>query len=297
MPDDVMAGASRPAFRSFADYCEMFRDEDRARFILLLSHYRSGSHLFKDMLKTLDGISCEGEVFHRFDGVDIPRSFAEFRRTCPEVDQEIDDLEKVIRAFFGFLLDGMPRNARLVLDVKYVDAYRFGVPDQASVPMPRLLELLAEWQMPLLHLKRNSIFHLAVSHQVLLQTGEWAKTPEGNQVTDDRAHLEHRPEIVFLHPADVLQEARAAFALQRQFDSYLSGYSGPVIPAFYEDIAGLRAQRTLARVATALGIYLDPQGKLDVKLQRQGSAERVGNITEIFDYFQENAPELLTSDI
>jgi LPS sulfotransferase NodH len=211
------------------------------RFVVLLSHERSGSHYVTDMLVSTGQIQSFDEIcnFKAVDPETAAASFFRYRRTAQARDSDIllrPSPEAMARLLDGYLCHlsrvGRP-GKKLLIDIKYGHVHNFEIGWCPSERRPFLLGWLASQGIPVVHLTRRNSLASAISNLIAEKTNIW-----------------HRKEDAAEKPSARIPVQRAvheALLVEREKDNFFNWLMGvPNVAIEYEQVAGEKAVRDAA---------------------------------------------------
>jgi len=278
-PDGVQSPARRrPAVE---------REEFKRTFVLY-SNQRSGSNLFKSTMVEVGGLFASKEVFLREGQSGVCNlTFDEYladpkRRSAELTGQAHELIPDYLREF----LLQTPQKKPVLIDLKYPQAFRLGVDDVFH--SPNILKVLGRLRVPIIHLVRRDVLSQAISYIVAVRTGTWVDFGHAARVPDTGVKF-------WLDPAEVTQVARAREFSVRTARYHLEFLKVRHITVFYEDIAGPAWATQYRRVLRFLDLYAEVPETHRPKTVPQRSTRRVANLTEVLEYVQKAAPELVYS--
>jgi LPS sulfotransferase NodH len=262
---------------------------DVQRSAVLYSNLRSGSNLFRITIGAVGRIFVPEEIFnpvYRSPNALLFNAYLEQPGT--DLQGFLLEPEKNLPAYFQAFFADAPRDAPVLIDLKYSQAYALGVDYDVHVPV--ILKVLVNWQFPIIHLVRRDVVAQAISHLVALRTGKYLQIAgrEDAKTADNK-------EKFWLDPAEVLRVARAGDWAARAAQRHLDVLGARQMRILYEDIIGPAAISHYRRCLRFLDIYREiPQGYAP-RIVRQNSSRLVVNIEEIMEYVMAHAPELIHS--
>ena len=224
---------------------------------LLLSRQRSGSHFLKSLIEArFTGVVCTGEVLESPADTQSPvlPAHPEISRFWSWYTREaaLGNIsaapDKRIAAFEFYLrnLVWLTKPNQLVIDVKYNCVRSLSGYEDTDHGSTDFTTFIRCAQIPVLHLIRENILKMIVSHELARQTGIWHRTSEKNA-------LEQLPQI-HLDPRKVLSAVVQSDRLTRDYQEHFIDYPG-YEEVVYEDL--IREQKpsypTLQTVAHFLG--------------------------------------------
>lgn len=260
---------------------------DFQRTALVLSGYRSGSHMLKLSLARLAQMQGPSEPLNAniVDGASFNLG-AMIARGGPQVSL-FSNSAAAFREFLAYFYEQMEPKQKILFEMKYDQAFAFGVNSLMDLPLPVpvALQEFALRAVPVIHLTRRDIVAQAMSLLVAERSGEFLRM--SNAGAGDALPP------VRLSPRDVLAGAQRIQHARLHFDRLLPMLGMRVLSVEYEELAAGNSVEVLRSALRFLGRYADvPQG-FSFPTQRQGSESSVINALEIRDYVAARAPEIL----
>lgn len=196
------------------------------------------------------------------------------------------DPDTGLRRFLNYLYSAVSPNGNILLDIKYEQAYRLGIDNEAHGPV--VLTQLVRMGVPIIHLIRRDAIAQAVSHLVALRTGVFSKTAgDVDRTVDD--------ERIWLDPEHVLGVARSRRDAHRRAREHLSALHARHMTVFYEDISGADRTNQIQRIFQFVDQYVEIPDNFVSDTIRQESRRRVVNMDDINHYIVEREPDLVYS--
>jgi LPS sulfotransferase NodH len=221
------------------------------RFIVLLSHERSGSHFVTDLLASTGQVHSFDEVcnFNAVDPETAPASFFGFRRRAQEQDPDIllrpsvDSGARLLDGYLHHLTKLAGPRKKLLIDIKYGHVHNFEIGWWPSERRPFLIGWLARHDIPVLHLTRRNSVAAAVSNLIAEKTQIWHRKEEAREHTRVRIAVQ--------------RAVHEALLVEREKDNYFNWLTGVRhLPLEYEQIAGNKSDRdaVMARACDFIGV-------------------------------------------
>jgi LPS sulfotransferase NodH len=188
-----------------------------ARFIVLISHERSGSHYLSDMLTANTGVRSFDEIcnYNAIDPDTSPASFFRFRREAQVADPDIalrpspESNTRLMDSYLAQLETMATGPKRLLLDIKYGHVHNFEVGWCPTERRPFLPAYLEERGIPVIHLTRRDSLAAIVSGMIADRRRVWHRKGEGQE-----------PFAKVRIPA--MKAVQEALALDREKENFLS---------------------------------------------------------------------------
>ena len=260
---------------------------DFQRTALVLSGYRSGSHMLKLSLARLAQMQGPPEPLSPYFVERARFNLSDFIAQGGPSEPIFTHATAAFREFLARFYAHMEREQKILFDVKYDQAFTFGVDPlmETTLPAPIVLQEFALQNVPVIHLTRRDIVAQAMSLLVAERSGEFLRM----------SHVSAGDALppVRLSPRDVLAGAQRIQHARLHFDRLLPMLGMRVLTVEYEELAAGNSVEVLRSALRFLGRYADvPQG-FSFPTQRQGSESSVINALEIRDYIAARAPEIL----
>ncbi|WP_284266208.1 hypothetical protein [Roseicyclus amphidinii] len=175
---------------------------------------------------------------------------------------------------------------KILFDVKYPQAFAFGVNGDMDLPMPVpvVLQEFAKLGVPVIHLTRRDVVAQAMSLLVAERSGVYL-TRTGEDPGDGYVPIR-------LSPKDVLTAARRFHHSRVHFETVLSTLGMRVLPLRYEDLSSETGIDVLRSALRFLGRYADVPAGFNVPTRRQSSEASVINADDVRAFVSARAPEL-----
>lgn len=269
MPKDAAQGVARPA--------QHLTYHDFRRSVVLFCSFRCGSHMFKAALERLTGLSVPPEPLNRYyggeQGYTIGKFAAEAKSTLPPLSKPRDAAHAFLVRFFA----AQPPEARVLLDIKYQQAYALGVTDETLVPMPTpmLLDVMHRGRVPFVHMIRRDVVSQAISLMIAEKSGSYFATPPlPNQ-------NEPTPAKIRLVPRQVFDVARNQRLAQLQATALLKSMDVQLMTIAYEDLIGPNRAEHYREAMRFMNLYGDIPPNFSSQTISQNSMALVANMAEI----------------
>lgn len=252
--------------------------------VVVYSNFRAGSHLLQSSLAALTSLRDADEVFARRS--DDPASFNAFLAgAAADPDALLLDPESQLPHYLRHLFEHAAHDGPLILSLKYTQAYRLGADDMTAAPL--ILKVLADYQVPVLHLVRRDVVQQAISHLVAASSGQFHAT--------DPATNPANGQTLWLDPAEVAALARVRAEEQQRSRAHLDAISARHLTVYYEELAPGRVAEELRRVLRFLDRYAPVPDGFRAPTRAMDSDRRVSNRAEIMDHLLNRSPDLLQS--
>jgi LPS sulfotransferase NodH len=261
---------------------------DFQRTAIILSGYRSGSHLLKLSLASLAQMQGPPEPLNF--GISGGKVFAlgDHLATGGPQASLISHAPAAFHEFLAKFYASTERETKILFDLKYSQAFAFGVNGDMDMqlPVPVTLHEFAKLGVPVIHLVRRDVVAQAMSLLVAEQSGVYLRR-KGDVASDDSAAP------VRLSPRDVLRAARRFHHSRLHFNMVLSALGMRVLTMHYEDLASDTGVEQLRSALRFLGRYADVPASFATPTRRQSSESSVMNADDIRAHVRQRAPELL----
>ncbi|HEX4077733.1 MAG TPA: hypothetical protein VHX61_02510 [Rhizomicrobium sp.] len=248
------------------------------RFVILLSHERSGSHYLVDMLTSQSPIASLDEICN-FNSVNPDKSRASFFRfqhetgirdselmLRPNAETRTRFMDLYLRHLAG-LVDGQKK---ILLDIKYGHVHNFEIGWCPSERRPFLLDYLERRNVPVVHLTRADSIAAVASSMIAEKTGVWHRRNSDAE------------EVVAKVPLPTLKVAYEALALEREKDNFFGWLPGcRFFNVGYEQLAGPETVRSaiMTRVCSFLGL----PDRTEFPSRHSKVTPPLGNVVQNFD--------------
>lgn len=262
-----------------------YRDFQRTGVIL--SGYRSGSHLLKLSLAALAQMQGPPEPLNsRHRGPD-GFTLADYLALDAPRPSTITHGPGAFHDFLARFYRSTLPVRRVLFDLKYAQAFQFGVNGDMDLPLPVpvVLEEFAKLGVPVIHLVRRDVVAQAVSLLLAEENGIYL-TRAGAEGGAGRAPVR-------LSPRDVLRAARRFHHARLHFDAVLAALGMRTLHLTYENLAGPDGTESLRAALRFLGRHADVPAGFTPPTRRQSSTDAVINIDDIRAHVRQRAPELL----
>ena len=251
--------------------------------VVVYSNFRAGSHLLQSSLAALTLLRDADEVFARQS--DDPASFNAFLASpAADPDALLLDPESQVPHYIRHLFEHAAHDGPLILSLKYTQAYRLGADDMTAAPL--ILKVLADYQVPVLHLVRRDAVQQAISHLVAASSGQFHATAANDPAAG---------QTLWLDPVEVAALARVRAEEQRRARAHLDAISARHLTVYYEELAPGRVAEELRRVLRFLDRYAPVPDGFRAPTRAMESDRRVSNRAEIMDHLLNRSPDLLHS--
>jgi hypothetical protein len=253
----------------------------------IIGRPRSGTTVFKDMLKTHPALFSLGEIFNETN----ERSYFHFLQARIHEDAR-EALPSRAVANFGRYLEwcwelAQARKARartLVLDVKYDQAHLLCEPWWSVGSLPRIFFLIRERGWKVIDIHRNNVMGLVVSNQIAIKTKIYHSTNLAPGATQS-AKVRIDPQRLEREVATTENSYRRVSDHFREYKKYL--------PISYEEMFaddGNFSPAVLDRVSRLLGVdnKFDAKPKL-AKLLEKDVFSHIENEAEIRAMMQQRS--------
>ena len=257
------------------------------QFCFVIGRPRSGTTVFKDMLKTHPALFSIGEIFNETN----ERSYFQFLQDRVRQDPGAA-LPSRATATFGEYLEWCwalaqarkPRARTLVLDVKYDQSHLLAESWWSLGSLPRIFFLIRERGWKVIDVHRTNVVGLIVSNQVAIKTKIYHST--------NLAPGESQSARVHIDPKRLLREVRVTEDCYRRVGDHFREYPKYLRISYEEmfDEAGNFSPAVLERVSAFLRVEnkFDAKPKL-AKLLEGDIFSHIENAAEIRDVLTERA--------
>ncbi|MEO0561306.1 MAG: hypothetical protein AAF125_04295 [Chloroflexota bacterium] len=236
-----------------ADRVDAEMDYDPSQIVYLIAKQRSGTHLFNGVIASAPDISPVGEVYH-VKGAEDPINFFHFRHQWLQANPNkmIGDYHvhvEVFDAYHAFLVS-KARNSRVLVDAKYNVLHNHNHAWQNPLEAPVIFNMLAERDIPVVHLIRRDLLDCYLSHELARADGEWVR----REISTNVAHVPTPSTMLTLDPAST---AKALHWRKREVE-FMRAHCRTVPrvqEVYYSDLAGFTAgENGLDDLRSFLGI-------------------------------------------
>jgi hypothetical protein len=154
---------------------------DADRFIILISHERSGSHYVSDMLMAASTIQSVDEVcnFNAVNPESSKASFLGFKREAGISNPDIvlrpspSSMGELLGLYLGRLQGLVKPEKQILIDVKYGHVHNFEIGWWPSERRPFLLQWLEQRDIKIVHLSRRDSLAATVSGYIADKRRVW----------------------------------------------------------------------------------------------------------------------------
>ena len=251
----------------------------KPQLCFVIGRPRSGTTVFKDMLKTHPALFSLGEIFNETN----ERSYFHYLQTQLTQDPRAALPSRAI-ANFAMYLDWCwdlaqarkPRARTLVLDIKYDQSHLLAEAWWSLGALPRIFFLIRERGWKVIDLHRKNVVSLIVSNQVAIKTKIYHST--------NLAPGENQSAKVHIDAARLLREVKVTEDSYRRVGEHFREYPKYLQLSYEEmfDETGAFAPAVLDRVSRFLGVEnrFDAKPKL-AKLLEGDIFSHIENAAEI----------------
>lgn len=234
------------------------------RLIVLLSHERSGSHYFADLLVSTGQVRSVDEVCN-FNAVDPDKSeasFFRFRRAMQATDPDValrptpDAMARLVNAYFAHLAGFGDPAKRILIDIKYGHVHNFEIGWWPSEFRPFLLGYLDKLKVPIVHLRRRDALSAVISGHVADRIRAWHRKDGETAPAFEKMRL---PAMRMAHDALLLEQEK------QNFVRWLGG--AHVFDVEYETIADDAVRDRALRELCAF-LHIEPPSAFSSKFQK-----------------------------
>lgn len=253
---------------------------DFQRTIALISSFRSGSHMLKLSLGQLASMATPAEPFnHNVDGGDGYTIKTYLAEDGPK-PLIMTEGHGAVHHFLARFYKTMPPRRSIILDIKYSQAYVFGVNASMQVPVavPVILEELHKLQVPFIHLTRRDLVAQAIS--LLVAEDEGAYLVKRGEDDIGRSPIR-------LSPRDVMAAAIKLRNARDNANTVMDALGVRRLDVVYEDLVSPNWRQHYRDILRFVNRYADIPETYSAPTRRQDSASRVTNLVEIRDYIAE----------
>jgi hypothetical protein len=249
------------------------------QYCFVIGRPRSGTTVFKDMLKTHPALFSMGEIFNETN----ERSYFHFLQELIANDrraalpsQALGNFAKYLDWCAEFARRRKPATRILVMDVKYDQSHLLCESWWSVGALPKIFFLIRERGWKVIDIHRRDIVGLVVSNQIAIKTRVYHSTNlEPGAVQEAKVHI---------HPQRLERELVATQNSYRRIAAHFGEYK-KYLGVFYEDMFdsdGAFAPQLLERLSDFLGMEnrFDPKPKL-AKLLEKDIFSHIENADEI----------------
>ncbi|HUJ46148.1 MAG TPA: hypothetical protein VLV55_03385 [Rhizomicrobium sp.] len=251
---------------------------DPSRFVVLISHERSGSHFLTDLLVSTGQVRSFDEVcnFNAINPDRAPASFYRFRKEASATDPDIllrpdwQSMGRFMEAYFSYLATLAPHK-HCLLDIKWGHVHNFEQGWWTPERRPFLFGWLERNSIPVINLARRDSLAATVSNLVAQERQVWHKKegevqPAAPVTIDVRKAVDH------------------ALLMEREREMVAAWVStNNCFNVAYEDIAGDDGARQAIMTRLCQFLKIDPPAEFKserAKLMRSIKAA-VANYAEL----------------
>ena len=252
---------------------------DPSRFVVLISHERSGSHFLTDLLVSTGQIRSFDEVcnFNAINPDTVPASFFRFRMEASAADPDIllrpnwRCMGRLLEKYFDHLATMTPDGKRALLDIKWGHIHNFEQAWWTPQRRPFLFGWLERHRIPVINLARRDSLATMVSNLVAEERKVW-HMKKGETLPDVAVTI------------DVQKAVHDALLLVREKEM-VAGWASTnkCFNIDYEDIAGDGVARHAVMTRLCQFLNIDPPAEFKserAKLMRSIKAA-VANYAEL----------------
>lgn len=257
---------------------------DLSRSFVLLSSFRSGSHMLKLSLGKLADMLMPPEPFNHEVVSQEGYTLGNYLKENGPRPSIMTGGNSAVHHFLSRFYAGLAPKRKIIMDIKYSQAYGFGVNADMDKPIvvPVILEELHKLKIPFVHLTRRDIVAQTVSLMTAEETGVYLVKD------DDQPALEAKP--IRLSPAEVLMRARRLHNATNNAKAVLTALGVRCHDVTYEALTSDRWKEEYRAIFTFLDQYADIPQNFVAPTLRQGSVDMVTNIQDIRNYVAEREP-------
>ena len=267
-PADEAIASSAPVRLDYRDF---------QRSIALISSFRSGSHMLKVSLGQLASMSGPAEPFnHKLDGGDGYTLKDYLAETGPK-RQILTEGHLEVRQFLARFYKKMPPRRSILIDIKYAQAYLFGVnvTMNQKVVIPVILEELNSLQIPFIHLTRRDLAAQAISTLVAEDKGAFSGKTDG---VDDQSRM------LRLSPRDVMALALQLRNASDNARAVMAAIGARLHEVTYEDLTSADWRSQYRGILRFMNRHADIPETYPQPSPLQDGLTRVANLAEIRDH-------------
>lgn len=272
------------------------------RSVVILSDYRTGSHMLKLSLCALTQMAGPEEPFGRYadggggrhgEGVLPDHSLdALVLNGQLSVTDLLTAPKGALPGCLGLMQAIVARDrgtavSPIFFDLKYDQVYRLGA--ESPGRSPTLLHWFIDNKLPVLHVIRRDALAQAISFLIAKKRRVYVEL-HGKAPKQD-----HAPEPLYLDPDQAVAYARAYMAARRDMQAQLTAMRARVLTVAYEDMIGDGLAPQLRRCLRFIDRWVDVPARLRPGTTSQESRSRVLNLTELIDAALAADPELVGS--
>lgn len=258
---------------------------DFQRSIVLLSSFRSGSHMLKLSLGKLGNISTPAELLNTGIAPEAGYTLATYLAEGGPKPSVMTEGFAAFHHFMARFYATMPARRSIILDIKYPQAYAFGVNTAMDVPaaVPVVLEELHKLRIPFIHLTRRDYVAQAVSLMVAEDSGEYlAKAGDGETLVQAKR----------LSQREVLARARRLRNAAENARQVLRAMDVRQHEVVFEDLVASGWRDRFREIFRFIDQYADIPADFVSPTKSQDSSSKVSNLADIRAFIAERDPSL-----
>ena len=249
------------------------------QYCFVIGRPRSGTTVFKDMLKTHPALFSMGEIFNETN----ERSYFHFLQELIAGDPRaalpshaMGNFAKYLEWCAELARRRRPATRTLVMDVKYDQSHLLCEPWWSVGALPKIFFLIRERGWKVIDIHRRNIAGLVVSNQIAIKTKVYHSTNlEPGAVQEAKVHI---------NPQRLERELVATQNSYRRIAAHFGEYR-KYLGVFYEDMFdsdGCFSRSLLERLSDFFGVEnrFDPKPKL-AKLLEKDIFSHIENADEI----------------
>lgn len=227
-------------------------------FCFIIGRPRSGTTVFKDMLRTHPRIFSAGEIFNESN----PHSYFHFLRERLAIDpgtilpsNSVANFERYLDACHELAQERKPRARIVVADVKYDQAHFIYDPWWRIGSLPKIFFLIRERGWKVIDIHRDDVVGQVVSNEVAIQTKIYHSTSLGPGA--------RQAAKVLIKPERLRRELAAASSAYQLIGRHFGEYK-KYLKLSYEEMFDSSAGGTFsAAMIERLGAFLGVDDKFD----------------------------------
>jgi hypothetical protein len=259
-----------------------FRDFQRS--IVLLSSFRSGSHMLKLSLGRLASLTTPAEPFNHGFSPEGGYTLKTYLAEGGPKPSLMTEGHAAVHHFLARFYRHMPERRGIILDIKYAQAYAFGVNAEMRLPVavPVVLEELKKLNVPFIHLTRRDKVAQAISLMVAEDSGEYL-VKAGDAIATSQLRLSPRDVL-----ARAVQLRNASDNARIVMDALGVRYHAVT----YEDLTSTDWRDHYRAIFRFIDQYADIPADYVAPTRPQVSSSRVSNMADIRAYVMDRAADL-----